>query len=238
MIKKKSKMNKIIMWGLIATASVSLASVGFASWVINTMVGTNGDNINVQIGKVENLSVTAALKAVGTGSATDLTVSFDNDNKNTEVGNGDGGKEDLEFAFEYTLRKEGESSVAHAIKEVEISFTGISNVLTQMVSKKYIVSPISEGSKTIIAIDENGTGTVGPNTTDNPNHKITYTNNEITIISKYSFKWGTAFNGKNPSQKEIGVGATDWQAALTDFTGLASSNPVKFTATIKPVARY
>lgn len=233
MIKKRSKMNNIIMWGLIATASVSLASVGFASWVINTMVGTNVDNINVQIGKVENLSVTAALKAVGTGSATDLKVRFDNDNKNQQVGNGDGEKEDLEFAFEYTLKNTGDLSVGHAVKEVDITFTNISNQINEMVIGYYITSPLND---TKIAIEDKETGTTAA-TTDNPNHAITYTKNEITIISKFKFGWGSAFNNKNPSSKEVPSGA-NWQTTLENFVGILGTGAATFTATITPVARY
>lgn len=233
MIKKRSKMNKIIMWGLIATASVSLASVGFASWVINSMTSTKGDNINVQIGKVENLSVTAALKAVGTGSATDLTVRFDNDNKNAAVGNGDKKVEDLEFAFEYTLTNSGELSVGHSVKEVDIKFTNISNQINEMVTGNYITSPLND---TKVTIEEKETGTTAAAAT-NPNHEITYEKNKITIISKFKFGWGTAFNGENPSKKSVPEGAK-WETTLTNFVNILGTGSATFTATITPVARY
>lgn len=233
MIKKKSKMNKIIMWGLIATASVSLASVGFASYVINTITPSKNNNINVQIGKVENLAVTAELKAVGAGSATDLTVRFDNDNNNLNVGNGDGKTEDLEFAFEYTLSNSGDLSVAHAVKEVDIKFTNISNQINQMVNGNYITSPLID---TTVAIDENGTGTTAAATTY-PNHKITYETNKITIISRFKFGWGSAFNGVNPSNKSVPEGK-NWQTTLENFVKILGTEAPTFTATITPVARY
>lgn len=234
MIKKRSKMNNIIMWGLIATASVSLASVGFASWVINTMTSTKGDNVNVEIGKVENLAVTAELKAVGAGSATDLKVRFDNDNKNEQVGNGDSQIEDLEFAFEYTLTNSGNLSVGHAVKEVDITFTNISNQINEMVTGNYITSPLSD---TKIAIEDKETGTTAATTTENPNHAITYTKNKITIISKFKFGWGSAFNNKNPSSKEVPSGA-NWQTTLENFVAILGTGAATFTATITPVARY
>ena len=70
---KKSRKSKIVLLSVLGLATVSLATVGFASWVINEITPATSNNITAEVGSI----VDNTLKATIDGSS-DLKVRFDN----------------------------------------------------------------------------------------------------------------------------------------------------------------
>lgn len=227
MIKKRSKMNNIIMWGLIATASVSLASVGFASWVINTITPAQSDNVNVSVGDVVNRSLTASINKEGTN----LNVSFDHNgnNKNFTNGDGTGNNEKLSFTISNTFTAPTGTYIASLLGGVEYEFT-IGTDLEKLInngatdnSTKYIKSPsfIGTNNKSTITFnwsDANSLSgkTLNPTTDtfkDDIPASAVGTTNTFTFTTTFTFEWGEAFLRVNPCVTPTGT--TDSSEALT-----------------------
>ena len=227
MIKKRSKMNKIIMWGLIATASVSLASVGFASWVINTITPAQSDNVKVSVGDVVNHTLTASIETEGTN----LSVSFDHNgnNKNFTNGNGNVNNEKLSFTIKNTFTAPTGTYIASLLGGVEYKFTigaDLEKLINSTASSndtKYIKSPsfIGTDNKSTITFnwsDANSLSgkTLNP-TTDTFKDGIAAsaygTTNTFTFTTTFTFEWGLAFLGVNPC--ETNTGTADTESTLT-----------------------
>lgn len=231
MIKKKSKMNKIIMWGLIVTASVSLASVGFASWVINTIVPSDKNNINVSVGEVKNKSLTATVNAANSN----LNVSFDHDNVGTNFINDNPTteKEKLDFTINTTFST-GATKISDVLAGVDFEFT-IGTDLQKLINSsdstdatKYIKSPsfIGDGNKSTIRFT--WTGTACSKTALVPD-KSNYFSTGIaenadgskqafTFTTTFKFEWGEAFLSKNPASTLLVTTGGDTTTALTRQT--------------------
>lgn len=227
MIKKKSKMNKIIMWGLIATASVSLASVGFASWVINTIVPSNKNNINVSVGKVGSKD----LKAVVNSTTEDLTVRFDN-NGGPNYTNGDEITEKLSFTIDATFSTTTSTHIADVLGGVEFQFT-VGEALTSLIgttdATKYIEAPsfYDTNKKSTIEFTWNTSNVLESKTYTPAGTFITSLKDDISISgadptitfrTTFTFKWGKAFLGDNPSSTSISTTGSDTEKALTRAT--------------------
>lgn len=225
MIKKRSKMNNIIMWGLIATASVSLASVGFASWVINTITPSNKNNINVSVGKVGSKD----LKAVVNSTTEDLTVRFDN-NGGPNYTNGDKITEKLSFTIDATFSTTTSEYIASVLDGVEFQFT-VGEALTSLIgttdATKYIEAPsfYDKNQKSTIAFTWNPSNSLASKTYT-PENTFTTTLGDsesgvgktLTFSTTFSFKWGKAFLGDNPSSTKISTTGEDTADALTRAT--------------------
>ena len=213
MIKKKSKMNKIIMWGLIATASVSLASVGFASWVINTIVPSDNKNINVSVGEVGTKSLTASV----TSAEADLKVSFDHDNKGTNFTNEhpETEKEKLDFTIKTTITTAENVYISKVLSKLEYKFT-IGTALSDLINKnapeentKYINTPSFIGANNISTVTFNWNETANSltSTTLTPDNTPTFTvkpgtsgvGNTFVVNATFKFEWGAAFKNTNPA---------------------------------------
>ena len=86
---KKSRKSKIVLFSVLGLATVSLATVGFASWVISGVTPATSDNITAEVGKIEDKTLSATI----TSTTEDLSVRFDNVKKgttNAKFDNGDG----------------------------------------------------------------------------------------------------------------------------------------------------
>lgn len=206
MIKKKSKMNKIIMWGLIATASVSLASVGFASWVINTVVPAKSNDMNITVGAVSDKSITATAVEVDIDGKTGL--SFDNLPNSTDgikIQNGDTGVEKLAFKIKTTLRiKDGNFQDLLT----SLSFT-FNDALDAAVTANYITMPFATKNKQVITLTKQPSGNqfnvayspannVAIDGVASNTYAYTADAKTIEITTKFTCGWGSEFNGKNP----------------------------------------
>jgi len=228
MIKKNNKRNKIIMWGLIATASISLASVGFASFVINTMTPGTVDNITVNVGNVVDNTLETTIEG-----ASDLIVSFDHDGKGTNFANGDKNTEDLSFGITTTFTAPTGVKIASLSKGVEFSFT-IGEDLAKLINSSdttgatnYINSPsfIGADNKSTIGFTWSDSNyltekTLYPDKKDQFKDDIAGsadgTSNTITFTTTFTFEWGKAFLNTNPASTTIGD--TDSDSSLTKTT--------------------
>lgn len=226
MIKKNNKRNKIIMWGLIATASISLASVGFASFVINTMTPGTVDNITVNVGEVVDNTLTTKINE----EASDLSVSFDHDGKGTNFTNGDNKTQDLSFGIKTTFTAPTGVKIASLLKGVEFSFTigeDLKSLIGTTDETNYIKSPsfIGDGNKSTISFTWSDSNyltekTLYPDKKDQFKDDIAGsadgTSNTITFTTTFTFEWGKAFLNTNPASTTIGD--TDSDSSLTKTT--------------------
>ncbi len=229
MIKKNNKRNKIIMWGLIATASISLVSVGFASFVINTMTPGTVDNITVNVGDVVDNTLTTKIDE----EASDLSVSFDHDGNGTNFTNGDNKTQDLSFGIKTTFTAPTGVKIASLLKGVEFSFT-IGEDLAKLINSSdttgatnYINSPsfIGDGNKSTISFTWSDSNyltekTLYPDKKDQFKVDIADsadgTSNTITFTTTFTFEWGKAFLNTNPASTK--TGDTDATDSLTKAT--------------------
>jgi len=225
MIKKNNKRNKIIMWGLIATASISLASVGFASFVINTMTPGTVDNITVNVGEVVDNTLTTKIDE----KASDLSVSFDHDGKGTNFTNGDNETQDLSFGIKTTFTAPEGVKIASLLKGVEFSFTigeDLKSLIGTTDETKYIKSPsfIGADNKSTIGFTWSDSNYLTEKTLNPSTDKFAIdlkdnasgADSTITFITTFTFEWGKAFLNTNPASTK--TGDTDTTDSLTKAT--------------------
>lgn len=199
---------KILSFGLMSFLGVSLVSTGFASWIMSS--GTEADmNGNVSIGVIEESNLSF-------GEITFLndvtTISFDaqKDDNSGDIKWDKSNFENLSVEFTTTI------SPAIYLDDVSIVMSVPQSVM-DAANANYIVLP---GCSYVKKIGENAEETteevlasgVAFNliedgkvvATDGENgikSKITYDEEKdtFTIVCTITFKWGTAFGGKNPS---------------------------------------
>ena len=193
---KKSRKSKIVLLSVLGLATVSLATVGFASWVLNTVKGVDDATFKAEVGDVISNQVSASI------TTKELNVRFDNVEKPTnDLKNGDTKVEDLEFSFTTTISATSISFLGG----VEITFAPQETFLALATSSKdeakYIVFPFDTSTKKVSIPITNGTtlGTV-PTIPNYQSGDITVSNssNTTTITTKFRFAWGAAFGGVNP----------------------------------------
>lgn len=202
---KNFKTKKIVLGTVMALSAVSLASVGFANWIINGITGIDSDNINVTIGQVADTSVTTTMN-----EGCELAVAFDNyvnlPSEATSIfDNNDGKKQDLDFTLNFKISTTGKVDIATLVDQVTFKFTQ-SEGFAKSVKDDYVVSPFGtangtsgkwESSLILDLVTKNGA--------DN-NPKLTVTKSRDTysvdVVAEFSFKWGSKFNGHNPGYLE------------------------------------
>lgn len=251
MIKKNNKRNKIIMWGLIATASISLASVGFASFVINQNVSSTVDGVAISVGAVSNQSITAAASEVAIDSKTGL--SFDNVATGTEgqkVTNGDEKVEKLSFKIKTTLTiTDGDFSSLLT----NLTFT-FSDTLDSAVTDGYITMPFAKDNKQTITFSKadnadnqfnvsytNDTSGVSVDGLNGNVYTFSAGSKEINITTTFTCGWGSNFFNDNPGKITLGSENNETNKTLTvkEFTTRISTlkdavNGKKLTVTVTP----
>lgn len=208
---KNLKTKKIVLGTVMALSAVSLASVGFANWVINGITGVDQGNIDVSVGQIADSSVTATLV---TGEC-ETVVKFDNIAKDANVPdgykrlyeNGDTGVEDLTFKVSFNVSTTGEVDVKTLFDQVVFTLN-TSSAFKTCVTDGYITSPFSNY---VDAKDGtfNSTYTltnIASNSNSNPKITLHTTNNIklIKIDAEFSFGWGEKFNNHNPGYYKDG----------------------------------
>ena len=193
---KKSRKSKIVLLSVLGLATVSLATVGFASWVINYVTPAAEQNIIVSAGTVTENSLTATIL-----SEPDLKVAFDN--KLVENGIGGVYGEDLKFGF--TVEVVGDKNV---LKGIKFDFKLDSN-FEALFTKNYLKF-IANGTNSIaktFSMNKGATCTMSDASisfADTTNSKVTYSYDDAagkgTFVCQFAFTWGTVFGGKNPSE--------------------------------------
>ncbi len=190
---KKSRKSKIVLFSVLGLASISLATVGFATWVISGITPTGTQNINVSAGDVVDNTLSAAI------SDPELKVRFDNvaSPSDGELANGESEFEDLIFGFKVTITGEEEK-----IGGIKFTFKLDSNFETLFTSNylKFVAnSPTSLSkefsvNKTCVITTADVTFA---DTNETTGSKITYSSKVFTC--RFAFKWGSVFGGVNPS---------------------------------------
>ena len=221
---KKSRKSKIVLFSVLGLATVSLATVGFASWVISGETPTSSQNITVSAGEVTDNSLTATIL-----SGSDLTVAFDN----KQVENGIGGEygEDLKFGF--TVEVVGNENV---LKGIKFDFTLNSNFEALFTNNylKFIANGTSSIAKTF-SMTKGTTCTMSDNSisfADTENSKVTYSyaDGKGTFVCTFAFTWGSEFNYKNPSENYAEQATSDAKTTVINNLKAFDTAAKKVTA--------
>lgn len=229
---KKSRKSKIVLFSVLGLATVSLATVGFASWVISGVTPATSDNITAEVGKIEDKTLSAKI----TSTTEDLKVRFDNVAKNTEnakFDNGDGNVEKLDFTIKTEITTTG-TTLKGLLASIDYEFTP-TEFLTTAINNNYITFN-STKKNCVIAINES-TSSVGVTDPSGVTSTGTYNSaQKITISSTFSFGWGTAFNSTNPGYLEAtSVNAEKIKTFVNTFGSPAESKAL-LTVKVTPVA--
>ena len=192
---KKSRKSKIVLLSVLGLATVSLATVGFASWVISGETPTTKQNITVSAGTVTDNTLKAEILS---NPVPELKVAFDN----KEVANGLTGdyKEDLEFSF--SVKVTGKEDVLSGIKftfTLDSNFRALfTNNYLQFITNKAnsLVSEftMTKGIKCTIA--DSGVTFAD----EHSSVAYSYADGAGTFACNFAFKWGSKFNNMNPSE--------------------------------------
>lgn len=209
---KKSRKSKIVLFSVLGLATVSLATVGFASWVISEVTPSDPSNITVSAGSVVDNSLSVSI------SSSELVVRFDNNNAANGFGNNDNKTEDLEFSFTSTITGSG------TISGLKYKFTFDGDFKTELISANYVTSFASADEFTVSTTSEVTGATLQNEST------ITYDSNSKAFTSRFKFGWGSVFGGDNPSTAYAKASTTDGKATVV-------SNLNKFDTAAKKVTK-
>lgn len=229
---KNFKTKKIVLGTVVALSAVSLASVGFANWIINGIADKDVGNINVNFGNINDTSIVTEC----TSTADDLTVRFDNKaTSSVKVGdtfedgklifaNSEDKVEKLTFTVKFTIKTTGTSTVDNLFDKITFTFKQ-SEKFKECVDAGYIVSPFSNYSS--VDSDDFVTSTCEYSTPTTPvtdtgtgfgtSSKLKDNNKTREYFAIFSFKWGTAFKGHNPCFIKDGEKEADFKTNLHAF---------------------
>lgn len=257
---KNFKTKKIVLGTVMALSAVSLASVGFANWIINAITGVDSKNITADVGKLVDTSVTASIV-----EDTDLTLRFDNASQaelnasgNTIIfQNGDGDKniQKLSCSLQYKIALSANAttdSVITVAPKMKIDFKLSADFLAA-ITGNYIAGPFTE--QAVANNDKDNTDFPNMYSTTysfHDNYRIEDTTNgvktkfseysktskEVTATSTFVFKWGSLFGGHNPgyikASEPSGVNADTIKTNLKNFTD-NYKNSLKAKVTVTPL---
>lgn len=209
------KFKKIrFMYIFLGLSLVSLASVGFANWVIiNTEKTTQA--INATIGAVDDSNIQANIVTGTEGNVSDFDVRFDSlkGDSSGSITSGTDDYEKLDFKVVLTINKGGIANFS-SIK-VNLAFdksvgsgaklfidelgTDPQYIDTTILSSTYDITlsndPVSESTSV-------PTGTGDSNSGDYLTYTTSISGNILTLTLNYKFKWGEAFGGFNPCEEK------------------------------------
>lgn len=222
---------KILTGSLFGLASVSLVGVAFSSWVIQSTNSVEFNSFNVSVSDVSDKRL-----VISKITSADPNIVFDakeNDTTGPIVWDGTN-KEDLTFNFSFTI-----SDVLNAegnfTKDVGVYIKWDNpSAYSNLIGKDYITAPQRNGANALTdsntSLFEYKTGTA----LQGESNGLTFAaagegNTDLQVTAAYSFAWGTAFGGKNPSEF-----ATDetLDTVLPALAELKTLNGQKFTITL------
>lgn len=199
-----------MMNAILVAASFSLVTFGFASWIVDGSVDEDKENISVTISETND--ETLIVEFVNNND-TDLSVTFDSNGKSQSSklpGEGlyitsDSNGEDLSFVLTYNLISFDDLVNDSNIK-VTVEFTNKDDFSILSSPKNYVdTACIKDFSFTLnnpyslISNDKKYVETTVTSTLKNSNNFRYY---ELNITQKFTFYWGSVFNGLNPSEYE------------------------------------
>ena len=207
---KKSRKSKIVLLSVLGLATVSLATVGFASWVISGVTPTTKQNITVSAGTVTDNTLTATILD---NPAPELNVAFDNKN----VTNGIGGTYAEALNFSFSVKVTGKEDVLSGIKFTFTLDTNFEALFTNNYLK-FIANGTSSIAKTF-SMNKGATCTMSDNSisfADTTYSKVTYSyaGGKGTFVCQFAFTWGSVFGGKNPSEYYAAQKTSDTKASV------------------------
>lgn len=200
----KIKSNKKLISILLGVSFISLASIGFASWVIKNPTNTGANaTINVQIGEIADASLTAEL----TGDNSDLKnpIRFDSLSAKYCTGefitNGEETTENLDVTFTYTIT--GKTALNTEKCNVSYNFGGHADALktaiggttpgtTQYIDTTCLTNCVFTLPKVAGAMSADDNSNITNSVSYNGDFTV------ATIESTINFYWGSAFANKNP----------------------------------------
>lgn len=233
---KKSRKSKIVLLSVLGLATVSLATVGFASWVINYVTPATSNNITAEVGTIEENTLTAAI-----ANTDGIGVRFDNvSGGGNGFTNGDKKVEDLNVDFTATVTGDLEK-----LSKVEFSFAPNDKFLllngsstTNDNTDDYIVFPFSDSSNKKITLTKGDSYTLAGHANES-SVTTSVEGNVLTLTCKFKFAWGAAFDNKNPGDSNNKIAKTDLVTRLRNFKSAlstASQTSPLMTITVTPVA--
>ena len=203
----KIKSNKKLISILLGVSFISLASIGFASWVIKNPTNTGANaTINVQIGEIADASLTAKITD---GSDLANPIRFDSLSAKFCTGefitNGEETTENLDVRFTYTIT--GNTALNTGKYKVSYAFSDDAGDLKTAIGgdTQYIDTTCLTDCKFTLP-EANGPMLVDKdlNIADddlNITNNVTYNSPEFTVATietTIAFEWGSAFANTNP----------------------------------------
>lgn len=204
-MRKRSKKIEV-MNAIFILASFSLITFGFASWIVDGSVDVDSDNVSVTIS--DSKDETLLIEFVNNND-TDLSVCFDSNGSSQSAklpGEGfyitsDGSKEDLTFTLTYELVSFDNIYNSSKIK-ISIDFTNSEAFSVLSSPTNYIdITSINDFSFTLnnpYSSSNNEKTYVETIITNNPIITSNLSYYVINITQKFTFYWGSVFNGVNP----------------------------------------
>lgn len=206
-MRKKVRNNKIILASILALGCLTVASVGFSSWVIAAQNTHDDSNVKVTVADVEDhrFKVTASSDSIiELGPSTEGKYISYSRGKSEEV---------LDFNFKLTFTTNGDEafnfiSLGDQSFNVKFSFTDTLKINDDV--NEYIKFPLEK--TTIGTISKSGFTASSGVTTATPSSNV------ITYSGKLS--WGSYFGNKNPSELDDSTVSNDSTKVDSYIAGL------------------
>ena len=195
----KIKSNKKLISILLGVSFISLASIGFSSWVIKNPTNTGDEaTISAQIGEIVDASLTAEIID---GSDLANPIRFDSLSAKYCTGefitNGEETTENLDVKFTYTVT--GKTALNTGEYKVSYAFSGDADALKTAIggTTQYIdTTCLTNCEFTLPKV----AGAMSTTNNSNITNSVLYNGDftVATIESTINFYWGSAFANKNP----------------------------------------
>lgn len=219
-MKKKVRNNKVILASILALGCLTVASVGFSSWVIGAQNIRIKSNVDVTVDDVINHRYNFDVAA----SSSDSTIRLGpNLNGKYISPSGSASEEDLNFNFELTFTAKGSSaafdftSLGDQSLDIKFSFTNTLNINGD--GKEYIKFPFG----TIGTISKSGF--IASGTTDPKSSNVITYNGQLA--------WGSYFGNKNPSELSDSTKIDSYVTALNRLKNILDNQKLEITVNIE-----
>lgn len=196
--------SKKVAFVAVGLAAIAVGTVGFSSWVIQTLKATEEQSVIVFVAETKERNI--KLEILPDNKDTDVRFDADSDDHEGVIRFADDGGypngQDLEFGWTIKASTDQED-ILSVLKEVEVqSFeasTKVNNILAD--GNQYFILPkLTKGAK--ISLTSGTYYGEGENETNwSVKHVVSaVVDNTLTITCTYKIKWGSYFGGVNPSR--------------------------------------
>lgn len=234
-----NKFNKGKLIGVVAASlsAVSLMGVGFASWIIKGSTPADVDNINVEVGTVDDQRIKVVVGSPTITSQLSFDAAQDSEGEITSTAN----HETLSFSVNYKVEVKN-SALDFKVDATWAPGTHMNSFLNE---KSYISSPFKNSDGNNIKLEVAGKEAKGTAGSTNPDSHVTTTGfhtdapassasdgvTTYTCKTTFYFGWGTAFGSMNPVYEGGKLGTDGIINALTELQNLKNET---FTITLTP----